>query len=187
MKNLKKILGATIVLIAFSAAANAQAPANAPADAQARIVPAILIRNERMLNFGNIVPLTGGTVVIGAIEAGTRSSTGALVLAPGLTSSARFEVEGDGGSTYSISRLPLLGTPLVLTNIAAGAETMNVDLVVSADGAAGVESVAGLLGGTTGANGFQKIFVGGTLTVAASQAAGTYQNNGGIVITVDYN
>ena len=147
-----------------------------------------MISNSRGLNFGNIVPLTGGTVSIEAKEPGVRSaSPGGVTLVPGLTSSAEFEVEGDGGSTYAITRTPLVGTLLTLTNIAPGAETMDVDIVVSTITDDGVESTTGLLSGSTGTNGTQKIYVGGTLTVANAQASGIYRNAAGIVISVDYN
>lgn len=184
MKN--KIILSAIALIGFAASSNAQTSDDASANASARIVPAISITNERHLDFGNIIRATGGTVIIDATSTGTRSKTGSVLLAPGLTSSAEFEVVGDGAATYSITRLPAVATPLVLTNINTAA-TMNATLVVSTDDDAGVESATGVLSGTTGTNGSQFVYVGGELTVAAAQAYGTYQNVGGITITVDYN
>jgi hypothetical protein len=63
---------------------------------------------------------------------------------------------------------------------------MNAVLVVSADGT-NLETTTGKLGGSTGANGTQDIYVGGTLTVGATQASGTYTVANGITVTVDYN
>jgi hypothetical protein len=64
---------------------------------------------------------------------------------------------------------------------------MDALLVVATAAAAGVESTTGTISGSTGTDGTQVIYVGGTLTVGASQAAGTYTNTGGISLTVNYN
>jgi hypothetical protein len=62
---------------------------------------------------------------------------------------------------------------------------MSASLKVSAGGT-DAETTSGRLSGTTGTSGTQEIFIGGTLTVAAAQAAGTY-TSGNITITVAYN
>lgn len=179
MKKLKLLLSA-LVLIAF--AENASAQTSATATANAKIVSAISIVNDDDLDFGSIVPSTGGTVSIAATSGGTRTSGGAVVLTSAPTSPAKFTVTGDGNATYAITRLPASGTPIQLNS---GGNNMSAALIVSAGGT-GAETATGRIGGTTGTNGTQEIFIGGTLTVGNAQAAGTYVS-GNITITVAYN
>jgi len=74
-----------------------------------------------------------------------------------------------GSSTYSIT-LPTTYT------ITSGANNMTVTTFTSTPSGTGT-----LSGGT------QTVNVGATLSVAASQAAGTYTNGTGFPVTVNYN
>jgi hypothetical protein len=185
MKTFTKIIASVMVLSVLGNTAMAQS-ATATANASARIVSAISIASSRNLDFGSISPgASGGTVKIDATLASTRSLTGAnLTATVGAVTSATFTVTGDGAATYAITRVPVAATNLVLTS---GGNTMNALLVVSTAANAGVESTTGTISGTTGTDGTEVIYVGGTLTVGAAQAAGLYVNVGGISLTVNYN
>jgi hypothetical protein len=185
MKNMSKMIASAIVILGFAATSIAQS-ATATANAQARIVSAISIASSRNLDFGSISPgASGGTVQVAATLASARTLTGAnLTATVGAVTSATFTVTGDGGATYAITRIPATATNLVLTS---GANTMNALLVVSTAAGAGAETVTGLISGVTGTDGTQIIYVGGTLTVGAAQAAGLYTNTAGISLTVNYN
>lgn len=188
MKKINKVIAAVIVMAAFATSANAQSPAQAQASAYAKIVPAIQIANSRALSFGNIITGTGGgTVSIDAANVPNRQKTGAnVILAAGTVSSAKFTVTGDGAATYAITRTPASGSDLTLTHTVDNTKTMLAALVVSAGGT-NAETTTGLLGGTSGSSGTQDIYVGGTLTVSATQTSGSYQVANGITISVDYN
>lgn len=179
------MIASVSMLIGFFTTANGQS-ANATANASARIVSAISIASSRNLDFGSISPgASGGTVQVDATLASARTLTGAnLTATAGAVTSATFTVTGDGGATYAITRVPNAATALVLTS---GLNTMNALLVVSTAAAGGVESTTGTISGSTGTDGTQVVYVGGTLTVGASQAAGLYTNTGGISLTVNYN
>ena len=190
MKTFTKVIASIMVLIGFAATVSAQS-ANATANATARIVSAISIASSRNLDFGSISPgASGGTVTVAATAASTRGLTGAnLTATAGAVTSAIFTVTGDGGATYSITRVPAVGTPLVLTGPSTN---MSALLVVSTTANAGAETTpgpgtSGTLTNTTGTDGTNVIYVGGTLTVGAAQGAGVYNNTGGISITVNYN
>ena len=76
MKKTRKILGTAVAMVIFATSANAQATATA--DAAATIVAPISIVKNADLNFGNIaVNSLGGTVILEASAASTRSIGGA--------------------------------------------------------------------------------------------------------------
>jgi len=185
MKTFSKMIASVMVLTVFATNVHAQS-ANATANASARIVSAISIASSRNLDFGSISPgASGGTVQVAATLASARSLTGAnLTATVGAVTSATFTVTGDGAATYAITRVPAAATALVLNS---GLNSMSALLVVSTAAGAGAETTTGTISGATGTDGTQVIYVGGTLTVGAAQAAGLYTNPGGISLTVNYN
>ncbi|HTF30828.1 MAG TPA: DUF4402 domain-containing protein [Flavitalea sp.] len=185
MKTFTKMIASALMLTVFATSVRAQS-ANATANASAQIVSAISIGSTRNLHFGSISPgASGGTVQVAATLLSARTLFGAnLTATAGAVTSAIFTVTGDGAATYAITRVPVAATSLVLTS---GLNTMNALLVVSTAAGAGVETPTGTISGATGTDGTQIIYVGGTLTVGASQAAGLYTNPGGISLTVNYN
>ncbi len=174
MKNIFKSLAiATVGIIGFSTASFAQASATASASANI-ILPISIIKTVDM-NFGNVAvsATVAGTVLLD--PAGTRTTGGAggvtLPATTGTVSAASFTVNGQGSYTYAIT-LP------VSCIISDGAShDMTVDAFVSSP------SVTGLLSSA----GSEVVNVGGTLNVAAGQAAGLYTNTTGVPVTVNYN
>lgn len=155
------------VLAAFGAAFAIPAAA-APGDTDTAqgvataviVAPIAIVHDGGALDFGTIVPgTTGGTVVV--TTAGVGSVTGDVTFVPTSTNSEdTFTVTGDANRDF---------------NIVAGNEVM-----------AGMSFTTDVA--TTGsldASGLATVSVGGTLTVAANQAAGTY--NGTYDVTVSYN
>lgn len=171
MKNKNKFFLAAIAMIAFASSVNAQATASSPASAT--IVTPISIANNVDMNFGNIAVqvANGGTVILSAASAPTRTLTGTGLTLPtvtGTVSSAKFTVSGTANYTYVIT-LPSSAT------LASGGNSM---------GAANfTHSAAGTLSGL----GSEIFYVGAELTVAANQAAGTYTTATPFDVTVNYN
>jgi hypothetical protein len=170
MKNMKKVLVLTIVVLGFAASSFAQVTATA--STSATIITPIAITKDVDMNFGNIAvsPTLGGTVVLPT--AGARTLTGGVTLpvVAGTVTAASFTVTGDGNSTYSIT---LPGSAITLTGPSG---TMTVENFVSTPSGTGA-----LSGGT------QTINVGATLNVGAAQTAGAYTNASDLFVTVNYN
>ena len=170
MKNTTKLFALTIALVAFSISTFAQV--SATANTTANVITPIAISKTVDMNFGNIAvsPVNAGTVVLA--PASTRAKTGGVTLpaVTGTVAAASFTVTGLGTSTYAIT---LPGT-ITLTGTPSG--TMTVDNFVSDPSGTGA-----LVAGS------QTVNVGGTLNVAAGQAAGVYTNTTDMTVTVNYN
>lgn len=153
-------------------AANA---AVANATASANVVAPIAISKTTDLAFGNFYP-SGASGTVKVDTNGTRSATLGVTLGTGSGTAASFAITGQANATYTIAYasgvvLTGPGTDMALTQIS--------DLT----GAGGASSLAAT--GTLSAGGAQTLYLGGTLAVAANQAAGAY--TGAISATVDYN
>ena len=178
MKNIVKILTtATVTAIAIfgtTTVSHAQATATAQADAHATIVTPITIVKVNDLEFGNIaVGASSGSVDLDP-NGGARTPSGGVTLpaVPGTVNPASFTVSGQAGYIYGIT------LPSTIT-IASGANSMTITNINS------YPTVAA--GGQLGSGGTETLFVGGTLGVAASQAAGTYSTAATFPVTVVYN
>jgi uncharacterized protein DUF4402 len=165
-----RIFAIMILLIGSAAASFAQATATA--NATAAIVTTISITKVVDMNFGNVAVQTalGGTVVL--TPASTRTSTGGVTLpsTTGTVTAASFNVGGQGIYTYTIT------LPATATTISSGANTMSVNNFTSTP--SGTGSLAA---------GFQVLYVGATLNVAAAQPAGVYTSATPFNVTVNYN
>lgn len=162
---MKKIILATFVA-AFAVPAVA-----APGDtdttqgtATAEIVAPIAITHDSgaSLNFGTVASGDAGTVVVsqaGALGGGSTATT----LTGSTYSADSFTVTGDAGRSFSITTTG--------GNVTSGTDTMAFTTDAPASGT--------LTGGTA------SFSVGGTLTVGANQAAGSY--SGSYDATVTYN
>ena len=153
------------VLALAMAGAGSAIAASINAVSTSSVVAPIKITKSADLAFGTFSSSdTGGTVTIGADN--VRSITGDVTLmAGGTPKAAKFDVTGQAGLTYSIG--------VTATDLKSGDNIMAVAPVSSLP--------SGLLDGT----GAQSFFVGGTVTVAANQAAGEY--TGSVTATVQYN
>ncbi len=143
---------------------------SATATASAKIVEALTITKNVDLAFGGwISPAAAATVEIGtASDMPTSTLTQISQIAP---SRAQFTVTGTAGYTYDIT-LPASVT------LSSGSNTMTVDTFTCSKATEGTASISS----TPAENVF---YVGATLNVAASQAAGAYTNT--FDITVAYN
>ena len=160
-----------ILALAIAGSGSAMA-ADAVANSSSTVIAAIDIAKTTDLAFGSFAATAAaGTVTV--TPGSARSVTG--VTAVGSTATAaQFDVTGQSGMGYSIS--------VVATPLTSGTDSMSFtpisDLTASAN-TSGTVAVGTLTGGA------QSIFVGGVLSVAANQAAGTY--NGTVTASVDYN
>jgi hypothetical protein len=106
--------------------------------------------------------------------AGLRSVTlgAALPATPGTVAAAKFTVNGQGAYTYAIT-LPT--SDITLKGTADATKEMTLGSFTSTPSGTGA-----LTAGT------QVLTVGGILAVGAAQAADTYTNTTGLIVTVNY-
>ena len=148
---------------AYAASGNTSTTAGAAA---AIVVSPITIAHDSgaVLNFGKFTAGTGGTVVVDVAGAGTTTSDVGFV--PGSVEAAdSFSVLGDPNRHFSIATTG--------GSVVSGSNSMNFTTVPSASG------------DTLDSTGNGSFTVGGTLTVAAAQAVGSY--TGSYNATVTYN
>ncbi|WP_417545415.1 DUF4402 domain-containing protein [Marinobacter sp.] len=175
-KNFRHAALASTVVVGLFGASHSFA-ASATTTSTATVIAPIAITKAADLLFGSFAPGAGGTVTVATN--GSRTATGAILSTVGTTpTAARFDVTGEGSSTYSIA----WGGVTVLTETVGGVETMALTRISDLTGAGATtgEVTSGTL--TAGA---QSIYLGGELTVGATQAAGTY--TGDVTVTVEYN
>ncbi|HCV15589.1 MAG TPA: hypothetical protein DF637_04575 [Rikenellaceae bacterium] len=171
MKTTFKILAVLVAMVGFSASSYAQS--SATATATGTILTPIAIANAANMNFGNVASSgTAGTVVLPPAASPTRTTTGGVSLPSpvGTISAATFTVTGNGSATYAIT------LPSTATTVTSGANTMTVDAFTSSPSGTG-----------TLTSGTQTLYVGATLNVGASQAAGEYVSGTAFTVTVNYN
>ncbi len=167
---MKKIIFATLAAaVAVPAAAAPGDTATANGTAVAEIVAPISIVHDTdaALDFGTMVSDTGTAGTVTVTAAGGATANGGPKLLTGSTSSAdSFTVSGDAGRTFDI----VTGNGTVTS----GANSMSFTTSPSA--------ATGTLNATSGDASFT---VGGVLSVAANQAAGSY--TGSYTATATYN
>ena len=167
---MKKLLALFVVVLGFSAVSFAQVFATA--SSSATIIGPIAISKTADMVFGNLAVLSAsaGTVSMTANAAATLSPAGGVSTVAGVTPvSAKFTVSGVATYGYSISK------PISITLTGPGAP---MTLAVTSFPATS---------STIPAGGSEIVYVGGTLSVAAGQVAGTYQNTTDLTVTVNYN
>jgi len=166
MKTLVKLFAVTFVMLAFSASTFAQVSATATATAV--IQTPLAITSTVNMDFGSMAATSGGTVDL-ALDNSLTPSAG-VTLIGGTATAASFTVTGINSATYDMS----IPASIVLTN-GTPADDMIVDNIIHNC----TEQLS--------ATGSETFAVGGTLNVAAAQAAGTYTNTTDLTVTVNYN
>ncbi len=170
MKSTIKNLAMVAVLLAAATTVSAQTTA----DATANILPALGCVNTAgdagALDWGDIVPGSSATdVVISSDASGTRSISGggdATLVATDDGNSAEFTLTG-------------LGDAVVDLSLTSGSITLDDGSSNTMDAAISLSSATATLTGGTAT-----FYVGGTLTVGASQVAGAYATT--FEVTAEY-
>jgi hypothetical protein len=160
-----------LAILAFAVfSINATAQSTATATATATIVKPISIGKNVDMNFGNIASNGSvGTVVMGT-DGARIAGAGVTIPAGSLSTAAKFTVTGEGAYTYDLT----LPSTITISN----SDLIPADMVVNGFTS---NSTKKLTGGT------EVFFVGATLNLGASQAAGIYTNSTGFDVTVNYN
>ena len=162
MKSSSRIALLATAVVALSSLSSAAIAASINGNASATVLTPITVTQNTALSFGTLAANAAGSVTIST--AGGRTFSG-VVVTPGGFAAGAFGITGSTGATFAIT----LGTP---TALASGGNSMAFTVASSA--ATG-----------TIALGVANFTVGGTLTVAAGQAAGSYI--GTYPVTVEYN
>lgn len=175
--NFRRAALASVVALGALGASNVFAAA-ASTTATATVITPIAITKSRDLVFGSFARGAGGSVTVST--SGARTATGAILSTVGGTpTSAKFDVTGEGASTYSIT---WSGATALTTGVGGAGETMALARI--SDLTAG-NAITGEVATGTLTAGAQSIYLGGTLTVGAAQVAGAY--TGSVTATVEYN
>jgi hypothetical protein len=161
--NLKIATGLALIAVASANPAFAQ---SADAGAGAEIIAPLEISNTADLYFGTIAPSTTVDDVVSVSADGSRKCGPALVCLTADHTPAAFAVTGQDGASYTIS------LPGEIEITSANGDRMKVSEFT------GSKATGQLL------NGLDDFTVGGTLAVAARQAAGKYR--GAFTVTVEY-
>jgi hypothetical protein len=152
--------------------------ASSSADSNATVIEPIAITKDSNLAFGQFAPGAGGDVIVST--SGARTTTNPILSTTGNTiKAAQFTVSGANDATFSVSI-----TNTVLTETVSGTETMALATFSDNSGAGGTPG-GDVTAGTLSPSGAQSIYLGGTLTVGASQTAGAY--TGTVSTVVEYN
>ncbi len=166
----KLVLG-TAMLLALGASGTTVNAATDDVTIDAVIITPLTITAVNNLDFGELsVGATGGDAVVSS--AGVLSVTGDVAGVGGTPNQGTFDLAGDGTRAFQVS------APASVT-ISSGGNNMTVDDFTLDAGAAGVALTGNLVAGAFTGN------LGGTLTVGASQAPGTY--TGTVTLTAIYN
>lgn len=169
----KVVLGAATVAAMMGSAQLA----NAATDAMpmtAKIIAAITISATQALNFGTATETGAGTIVIKTD--GSRTVGGGVTAIGATNQEGQFKISAAGGVAFQVTA-PAKAT---LTETVGGTKTMTAAAFRfgTASGTKLVDTFTGV-GVKTGKYGF-----GGTLTVNAAQATGTYK--GTVTLTAVY-
>jgi hypothetical protein len=170
----KLALLASIALVAAGASAPTLAATSASASATANVIVPIAITKSTDLSFGKFAGGSGGTISLST--AGVISKTGVNATS-GTPTVATFAITGEPSAAFTIDTTTGTSTTLSAN---AGADTMALTLITDTTaGGSSNPTTANLSAGGTAT-----LYVGGTLTVAAAQNAGSY--TGTVAVAVAY-
>ncbi|MGS0743767.1 DUF4402 domain-containing protein, partial [Glaciimonas sp. GG7] len=168
-----------VVLCAGFGVNSTAAPSTAATSATV-LVP-IAITKASDLAFGAFAHGAGGTVTVST--SGARTASGPILSSIGTTpTAAKFNVTGDGSSTYSVT---FANTSTTLASTSTPADSMALAIFSSFSGAGATTGDVSTGGGTL-ASGAQSIYVGGALSVSATQVAHA-DYTGSVAVAVEYN
>lgn len=161
-----------IAMTAVGFTTNANAQSSATASLTATLITPISIANAGDMNFGSLAAsATAGTAELGSLTGVITPTGGVTVVAGGdPASAAHFTVTGEGTNAFSLS----FPAELDLTNTVG---TNALSLTITSD----VGTIVNLVAGT------KTINFGGILAVPENTVAGTYENESGFEVTVQYN
>lgn len=146
---------AAVAVVAAGFASTGAMAATGSANATAEILAAVAINNPVDLRFGQVAPPNSGSGTVGvAALTGSTAVCGGGAVCGGTSGPGSFDINGSGGLNVAVS------LPSTSVTINSGANSMSVT---------GLSLSSALLFGGVGT-----VFVGGTLTVPAGQAAGVY-------------
>ena len=171
----KKVLLSALTLVAVGGHARVVSAATSGVPIQAIIQGAVALTQTRSLNFGTMsVTGAGGTLNVDNTD--TATPTGGVSSVGGTITAGGFTLRGTTGKQIDVSG------PASVT-ISNGTTTMTV-------GSFTIDGAAGTINATPFSHSLAAITetgfrLGGTLTVGAAQAAGTY--TGTVTITANYN
>ncbi|HOX74375.1 MAG TPA: DUF4402 domain-containing protein [Bacteroidales bacterium] len=174
---MKKLFALGIMICMFTAVGFSQSSATASAAATIFTPISIAKVAGGDMNFGTLASSgSGGTCVLAADGAGTRTPSAGITLMGGTPQAATFTVTGIAGQSYAIT-LPSAAT--TVSDGAATPHTMTIDSWTS-------DYTGTITGGSI------TLHVGATLNIGALQEAGVYTtaNSGGsgdFTVTVNYN
>ena len=172
MKKSFVIIAAIVMMVGFTSRVMAQVTDTKSNSANAQILGAIALTTVNPLEFGGIVPGSGGSVVIATD--GTRTLTTVTGVNVSVTpTAASYTVTGTGLVAYTIT-IPTAAFNITNTTGTGPFATMAVSAM----------DCSGTLNHTFAADGTDAFTVGGTLTVANAQAPGLY--TGTFDVTVAY-
>lgn len=187
MNTSRNILIAAAAAISFAAvasSANAQATVTGTGTASVQILKALSVTTASTLNFGKVaVATTGGTLTMD--ESGNRTpGTGAALVGGATGTATPFVFNGEKGQVVSVHFTNSGGTTSEDASHAAtytlnGPNSATVSLKVTSSA---IDGSTKTLDATSGD---LSVPVGGTITMGASQAGGSY--TGSYYVTVSYN
>ncbi|MDR9438012.1 MAG: DUF4402 domain-containing protein [Halomonas sp.] len=176
-KNFRRTALASVVALGAFGASSSFA-AEATTSATGTVIVPIAIAKSADLVFGKFAPGAGGSVTVST--SGARTGSGVILSTVGSSpTAAQFDVTGDNDATYDIT----WGGVTELSDGETTPNTMALERI--SDLTAGGATTGEVAAGTLGTGGTQSIYLGGTLTVAIAQPAGTY--TGDVTATVEYN
>lgn len=157
---------------AASIAGAAHAAESAPLDARAVLVERLSVVKAQDLDFGTIIPVTGGTVVLVPTATATCTVTGAVIRS-GACQAAEFVGAGSVNQRVRV-RIPA-GATMVVTNSAGNQMTITqMELNGAPDLLVVKENPRTFRLRVQHPSGIFYFRVGGTLNVGANQPVGTY-------------
>ncbi len=159
-----KVLGVAGVIAFGAISAMPANAASANGDATVKVMSALAVSKTSDLNFGRVVPGTGTETL--SVGADNSVVCGGTLTCFGTKTPGAFGVTGAAGETVTVQ---IANSAITLSN---GVQTMPVSLSTPANTL------------TLNVDGVGNFKVGGVLTVASNQAAGTY--TGQYSVSVNY-